>query len=130
MQKETSGMKSLNLHFKIEIVASAYDKLAQRSSCYFKSEKWLVTYLIIELGINAFVRRIWSYGSEFAHLTERDINHWERKHTMYSANLFQYYWIPYKSYIWDAFRDLMLFVQFKKREKHPWRNVNLSKVAS
>ena len=26
-------------------------------------------------------------------------------------------------------RDLVAFVQFKKREKHPWRNVNFSKVA-
>ena len=29
----------------------------------------------------------------------------------------------------DALRDLILFVQFKKREKHPWRSVNFSKVA-
>ena len=27
-----------------------------------------------------------------------------------------------------ALRDLILFVQFKKREKHPWRSVNFSKV--
>ena len=26
-------------------------------------------------------------------------------------------------------RDLVAFVQFKKREKHPWRSVNFSKVA-
>ena len=25
-------------------------------------------------------------------------------------------------------RDLLPFVQFKKREKHPWRSVNFSKV--
>ena len=30
----------------------------------------------------------------------------------------------------DAFRDLVSFVQFKKREKHPCRSVTLSKVAS
>ena len=24
--------------------------------------------------------------------------------------------------IWDALRDLVSFVQFKKREKHPWRS--------
>ena len=29
----------------------------------------------------------------------------------------------------DALRDLVIFVQFKKREKHPWRSVNFSKVA-
>ena len=32
--------------------------------------------------------------------------------------------------ICDALRDLVLFVQFKKREKHPWRRVNFSKVPS
>ena len=31
--------------------------------------------------------------------------------------------------ICDVLRDLVPFVQFKKREKHPWRNVNFSKVA-
>ena len=30
--------------------------------------------------------------------------------------------------ICDALRDLVLFVQFKKREKHPWRSVTFSKV--
>ena len=29
----------------------------------------------------------------------------------------------------DALRNLIPFVQFKKREKHPWRSVNFSKVA-
>ena len=29
----------------------------------------------------------------------------------------------------DALRDLVSFVQFKKREKHSWRSVNFSKVA-
>ena len=29
----------------------------------------------------------------------------------------------------DALRDLVPFVQFKKREKHTWRSVNFSKVA-
>ena len=27
-----------------------------------------------------------------------------------------------------ALRDLVAFVQFKKREKYPWRSVNFSKV--
>ena len=31
--------------------------------------------------------------------------------------------------ICGAFRDLVAFVQFKKREKHPWKSVNFSKVA-
>ena len=29
----------------------------------------------------------------------------------------------------DVLRDLVPFVQFKKREKHPWRNVTFNKVA-
>ena len=28
-----------------------------------------------------------------------------------------------------ALHDLVLFVQFKKREKHPWKSVNFSKAA-
>ena len=35
----------------------------------------------------------------------------------------------YQSKICGALRDLVPFVQFKKREKHPWRCVNFSKVA-
>ena len=30
-------------------------------------------------------------------------------------------------FIWDVLRDLILFVQFKKREKYPWRSVTFSK---
>ena len=30
--------------------------------------------------------------------------------------------------IYDALRDLVSFVQFKKREKHPWRSVALLKL--
>ena len=30
--------------------------------------------------------------------------------------------------ICDALHDLVPFAQFKKREKHPWRSVNFSKV--
>ena len=29
----------------------------------------------------------------------------------------------------DALCDLVPFMQFKKREKHPWRSVNFNKVA-
>ena len=29
--------------------------------------------------------------------------------------------------ICDALRDLVPFVQFEKREEHPWRSVNFSK---
>ena len=29
----------------------------------------------------------------------------------------------------DALLDLVPFVQFKNREKHPWRSVNFSKAA-
>ena len=31
--------------------------------------------------------------------------------------------------LWYILNDLVLFVQFKKREKHTWRSVNFSKVA-
>ena len=34
-----------------------------------------------------------------------------------------------KNGICDALRDLIPFVQFEKREKHPWRSVYFSKVA-
>ena len=33
------------------------------------------------------------------------------------------------TFICDVLRDLVSFVQFKKREKHPWRSITLSKVA-
>ena len=29
-------------------------------------------------------------------------------------------------YVWDALRDLLPFVRFKKHEKHPWRSVTFS----
>ena len=32
--------------------------------------------------------------------------------------------------IWGELRDLVAFVQFKKREKHRWRSINFSKVAA
>ena len=34
-----------------------------------------------------------------------------------------------QTYICGALRDLVPFVQFKKREKHSWRSVSFSKVA-
>ena len=34
-----------------------------------------------------------------------------------------------ENHICDALRDLVPFVQFKKREKHPWRSVTFRKVA-
>ena len=34
------------------------------------------------------------------------------------------------SNICDALRDLVAFVQFKKREKHPWRSVTFRKPAT
>ena len=33
------------------------------------------------------------------------------------------------NYICDVLRDLVPFVQFKKREKHPWKSVIFSEVA-
>ena len=48
--------------------------------------------------------------------------------------MFQNYWLFslcqfFYSCFSDALRDLVSFVQFKKREKHPWRSVTFSKVA-
>ena len=34
-----------------------------------------------------------------------------------------------KSQICGALRDLVPLVQFTKREKHPWRSIDFSKVA-
>ena len=42
-----------------------------------------------------------------------------------AVSLFFYVYI----HICNALRDLLPFVQFKKREGHPWRNVTFSKVA-
>ena len=35
----------------------------------------------------------------------------------------------YTRHICGALHDLVPFVQFEKREKHPWRSINFSKVA-
>ena len=32
--------------------------------------------------------------------------------------------------ICDALRDLVQFIEFNKREKHPWRSVNIFKIAT
>ena len=34
----------------------------------------------------------------------------------------------FKKYEYETLGDLVLFIQFKKREKHPLRNVTFSKV--
>ena len=44
----------------------------------------------------------------------------DSKYNMVNFNILQ---------ICDALRDLVPFAQLKKREKHPWRSVNFSKVA-
>ena len=41
----------------------------------------------------------------------------------------KYRFFFWRSSICDDLRDLVPFVQFKIREKHPWRGVTLSKVA-
>ena len=42
-----------------------------------------------------------------------------RSHQFCATNIFDKY---------DVFRDLVLFLQFKKREKHPWRSFIFNKV--
>ena len=50
---------------------------------------------------------------------------WEAKHKPCMFGII----IEIASQMCDALRDLVPFVQFKKREKHPWRSVIFSKVA-
>ena len=38
-------------------------------------------------------------------------------------------WVIWKLIDSDVLRDLVLFVQFEKHEKYPWRSVTFSKVA-
>ena len=49
---------------------------------------------------------------------------WDPTFEILTLNKWYIYWD-----ICDALRDLVPFLQFKKHEKHPWRSVNLSKVA-
>ena len=51
----------------------------------------------------------------FSHLCEQKFRH-------YFQNFPEYYQIC------GVLRDLVAFVQFKNREKHPWRSVNFSKA--
>ena len=44
-------------------------------------------------------------------------------------NVIEFYSSIGKGIICDVLRDLLPFVQFEKREKHPWRSVTFSKVA-
>ena len=37
--------------------------------------------------------------------------------------------LMFRESLYDALSDLVTFLQLKKREKHPWRSVNFSKVA-
>ena len=45
------------------------------------------------------------------------------------TNSYQPFRKPNSDPICGALRDLVAFVLFKKREKHPWKGVNFSKVA-
>ena len=53
----------------------------------------------------------------------------------FNSNMIQQYLIIVKKPHWEimfscgTLHDLVPFVQFKKREKHPWRSVTFSKVA-
>ena len=53
----------------------------------------------------------------------------------FSSPHYEYFWHRFEMYfrtlsnICHALRDLVGFVQFKKREKHLWKKVNFSKVA-
>ena len=59
-----------------------------------------------------------------------DSNATRKTGTLFCCNLLRvnpyFYWTTYNC---DALRDLVPFAQFKRREKHPWRSVDFSKVA-
>ena len=46
----------------------------------------------------------------------------------YVESLFLLFYVL-RPHICDVLHDLISFLEFKKREKHPWRSVNFSKVA-
>ena len=49
-----------------------------------------------------------------------------RKASKFSEKPFRFFY----GIISDALRDLLPFVQFKKREKYPWRRVTFSKACN
>ena len=57
------------------------------------------------------------------HFTGYDISHSLENYKVHEKNF------PVERVKCDALRDLAPFVQFKKREKQPWRSVNFSKGA-
>ena len=77
----------------------------------FKSSQFLIFYNILQINFILFYqfKTFWNIFKEAEHLFVVSIA---------------------VQSIWDALRDLVPFVQFKKREKHPWRCVVFSKVAA
>ena len=59
----------------------------------------------------------------FTYMVQKSAPSHLMKYCVLMAVLFEYITIC------DVLRDLVPFVQFKKREKHPWRAVTFSKVA-
>ena len=55
------------------------------------------------------------------------VRSWERLH-MWSSKLIHFL-MDTEIFQSDSLRNLVPFVQFKKREKHPWRRVTFNKVA-
>ena len=47
----------------------------------------------------------------------------------FKNSLYKYHFFSLHLLICDALCDLVPFVQFKNREKHPWRSVNFSEFA-
>ena len=55
--------------------------------------------------------------------------HYTHLHIIYTENSTPFEEVLTRDEICDALRDLVPCVQFKTREKHPWRSVNFSRVA-
>ena len=68
-------------------------------------------------------------GNIWSSMHEKVKQHWRwAKKSFVSKKACNYFSLIFS--IWDALRDLVPFVQFKKREKHLWRSVTFSKVVS
>ena len=72
---------------------------------------------------------IWGFSLELLNLQLKVLTtHYWPMFPFYPI-FFQGVWNRSIGHKWDALHELVPFVQFKKRERHPWRNVTFSKVA-
>ena len=71
------------------------------------------------------------YFKEFTKEKGRYLSTEEKWHLLGQDIIFTYsfFFFALCHYVFDALRDLVTFVQYKKRQKHPWRSFTLSKLA-